>query len=76
MRALSILGTLAMFLVGGGIITHNVSAVHHFVEEHAPAAEPFNTLATWLGDALVGVIVGIIVLSIVQLSKKLFSRKK
>ncbi|MDO4433926.1 MAG: DUF808 domain-containing protein [Alysiella sp.] len=29
MRALSIVGTLAMFLVGGGIFMHNVPSLHH-----------------------------------------------
>ncbi|MCG9698524.1 DUF808 domain-containing protein [Vibrio natriegens] len=32
MRLLTIVGTAAMFLVGGGIIVHNVPAIHHFVE--------------------------------------------
>lgn len=30
MRALSVVGTLAMFLVGGGIFMHNVAWLHHF----------------------------------------------
>ena len=30
MRALSVVGTLAMFMVGGGIFTHNVAWLHHF----------------------------------------------
>ncbi len=32
MRLLTIVGTAAMFLVGGGIVVHNVPAIHHFVE--------------------------------------------
>ncbi|MEX1119217.1 MAG: DUF808 domain-containing protein [Terrimicrobiaceae bacterium] len=35
MRTLSILGTAAMFLVGGGILTHGIPAVHHFIEHMA-----------------------------------------
>ena len=30
MRGLSVVGTLAMFLVGGGIFMHNVAWLHHF----------------------------------------------
>ena len=29
MRSLSFIGTLAMFLVGGGIFVHNVDFIHH-----------------------------------------------
>ena len=32
MRGLSIIGTLAMFLVGGGIITHEATFIHHFLQ--------------------------------------------
>jgi predicted DNA repair protein MutK len=47
MRGLSIAGTAAMFLVGGGIISHELSAVHHLVEyvRHG--------LAPLIGDGLV-----------------------
>jgi uncharacterized protein len=76
MRALSILGTIAMFLVGGGILTHNVPMLHHLIEGLAPRAEPLTTLVTWLGDAIIGILAGIIVLALVQLFKKLFVRKQ
>ncbi|MGH8499161.1 MAG: DUF808 family protein, partial [Methylococcales bacterium] len=76
MRSLSVLGTIAMFLVGGGILVHNVPALHHFIEALAPNTEPLGTLVTWLGDATVGIIAGIAVLLVVLLSKKLFVRKK
>jgi predicted DNA repair protein MutK len=42
MRGLSVAGTAAMFLVGGGIIAHGIPALHHAV--HGSVAE-------WLGDA-------------------------
>lgn len=32
MRVLSIVGTIAMFLVGGGILGHGISAIHHYTE--------------------------------------------
>ena len=34
---MSIAGTAAMFLVGGGILTHNVPALHHAIEAIEPA---------------------------------------
>ena len=76
MKSLSVIGTIAMFLVGGGILTHNVPALHHLIDELAPQAEPLKTIVVWLGDATVGVLVGIVVLSVVQLAKKIFTRKK
>ncbi len=76
MRSLSIIGTIAMFLVGGGILSHNIPVLHHFIEEHAPKTEPMTTLVTWLGDASIGIIAGIVVLAVVQLMKKTLFRKK
>ncbi|HAT8124127.1 DUF808 family protein [Legionella pneumophila serogroup 1] len=32
MKMLSLAGTIAMFLVGGGIITHQIPAIHHYTE--------------------------------------------
>ncbi len=34
MRGLSVVGTLAMFLVGGGIIAHNAGRIHEFLHAH------------------------------------------
>ena len=34
MRSLNVIGTLAMFLVGGGIFVHNLDFIHHFLEQH------------------------------------------
>lgn len=51
-RALGIIGTIAMLLVGGGMFTHNIDAVHHFLESW-PAA---------LANLLIGLAVGGILL--------------
>lgn len=32
MKTLSIVGTIAMFLVGGEIFSHNISFIHHYLE--------------------------------------------
>ncbi len=32
MKMLAVVGTAAMFLVGGGIVVHNVPAIHHLIE--------------------------------------------
>jgi predicted DNA repair protein MutK len=70
MKFLSIAGTAAMFLVGGRILTHNVSlldfAIGAFLP-HGALGVAFGILA----DLVVGVIAGIIVLGVVKLIGKL-----
>ena len=68
MKALSVAGTLAMFLVGGGILTHGLPWLHHGIEALATAAGALplgavlRLLAPLVLDALVGVVVGAAVL--------------
>ena len=52
MKALSIAGTAAMFLVGGGILTHGIPFVHHVAESWAArAATSRNRCDRRAGDA-------------------------
>jgi predicted DNA repair protein MutK len=68
MKALSVAGTAAMFLVGGGILTHGVPALHHGIEVLAeaaarlPAGPLLAALVPSLADAAVGVVAGALVL--------------
>jgi len=75
MKTLSVLGTLAMFLVGGGILVHNVPALHHFVSELGPAQGWLSVLVSSLGNMVVGVIAGAIVLAAVTAFQKLRGAK-
>jgi predicted DNA repair protein MutK len=63
MKALSVAGTAAMFLVGGGILVHGIPALHHFTEEAG-------TLASLALDAAVGIVGGAIVLGAVTLVRR------
>lgn len=72
MKFLSVAGTAAMFLVGGGIITHNVPALHHIIEPYAQGWT--GTLLSMAFDAVVGILLGIVVLGAVLLFKKLRGR--
>lgn len=56
-RVLGFIGTAAMLLVGGGMFVHNIEMVHHLAE----------ALPALLGELLVGVIVGAVVLGVVHL---------
>lgn len=77
MKGLSIAGTAAMFLVGGGILTHGVAPLHHAIEgmAHATSSWPVvgavvSTLAPLIADAIVGVAAGAVVLSALTLGKR------
>ena len=76
MKTLSIAGTAAMFLVGGSILVHSIPAVQNVVQDIAAKTGGMATLMTWVGDAVVGILAGIVVLLAVQLFKKIFVRKK
>ena len=76
MKALSVAGTAAMFLVGGGILTHGVPALHHGIEAVAeaatrlPAGPLLAALTPSLMDAVVGVVAGALVLLLVSAVSK------
>lgn len=82
MKSLSVIGTAAMFLVGGGILTHGVPAVHHWVEqtsEHLAASsgiELMSSAAPVLINGVAGIIAGAIALVVVTLAGKLWKAVK
>jgi uncharacterized protein len=72
MRGLSIVGTAAMFLVGGGILTHGVPVVHHWVETVSAGYSGFVAGLISLGmDAVVGILAGALALAGVTLINRL-----
>ncbi|WP_417567341.1 DUF808 domain-containing protein [Marinobacter sp.] len=66
MKTLSVLGTLAMFLVGGGILTHGFTpiydAIHHFAEGFSGMVA---TLIPTVGNGLFGVLAGAILVALI-----------
>ncbi len=69
MKGLSIAGTAAMFLVGGGILVHGIPALHHWIEhllhplDELESLQPvLSVIAGMTMDALVGVVIGVVVL--------------
>ena len=75
MKFLSIAGTLAMFLVGGGILVHGIDFLHHEVEDLAHLTGIFESITTMLLNALVGLVVGVIVVAIVTMIGKVRGNK-
>ncbi|MCK7593874.1 DUF808 domain-containing protein [Pseudomarimonas salicorniae] len=75
MKFLSVAGTAAMFLVGGGILVHGIPFLHHLLE---PVMAAFGALG-WLGEmlfsAVVGILAGIVVLALVKAIAALRGKK-
>ena len=74
MKLLSIAGTIAMFLVGGGILVHGIAPLHHFVQGIASKAGGASGLVSTLGDGLAGLVAGGLIVLIVTPIMKLFKK--
>ncbi|WP_432722707.1 DUF808 domain-containing protein [Jeongeupia wiesaeckerbachi] len=70
MKALTVVGTAAMFLVGGGILAHGLPVVHHAIEAAAAASGPAGFIVPTLLNGLFGVVAGAIVLGAVAVFAK------
>ncbi|CCJ92086.1 DUF808 domain-containing protein [Cronobacter turicensis] len=72
MKALSILGTVAMFLVGGGIVVHGIAPLHHAIEHWAQGLGGIGAavMPTVL-NLVLGFIIGALVLAVVSLIGRL-----
>jgi len=83
MKGLSIAGTAAMFLVGGGILTHGIPALHHAIEglAHGAGEVPglgglLRALTPPLADAVVGILAGAVTLLVVLAGQRVLRRGK
>ena len=77
MKALSVAGTAAMFLVGGGILTHGIAPLHHAIETLLHGSGGLvQLLLSSLLDALVGIAAGALVLGGVTAAKRLLRRRQ
>lgn len=76
MKTLSVVGTAAMFLVGGGILVHGLPPLHHGVEQLAAAlAQPLRGVAALVLDILCGIAAGAIVLGAVTLVQRVMRKR-
>lgn len=72
MKVLSVVGTLAMFLVGGGIVVHGIAPLHHAVESIAQGNSALiATLLPMLANLVLGFLIGAVVLSAVKVVARL-----
>lgn len=80
MKTLAIVGTAAMFLVGGGILVHSIPAIHHVVQDMVEwLSHQIGAVAQMLGpillEGLTGVIAGALVLLVVTAISKLIKSR-
>ena len=78
MKTLSVVGTAAMFMVGGGILTHGLSVVHHWIEDSAERAADLPYIGTVLDGLLptllnagFGVAAGALLVGVITLAGRL-----
>lgn len=83
MKLLSVVGTAAMFLVGGGILTHGWPLLHHFIEDIAHSIGRIGGIGFILEkitptilDGVVGVLAGLIIVGVVTVFGRLFKKDK
>ncbi len=65
-RVLGIIGTIAMLLVGGGMFTHNIPAVHHALE----------FMPGLLATLLCGLVVGAAILGVQLVFQRILPKKE
>jgi uncharacterized protein len=77
MKTLSVVGTIAMFLVGGSIISHGIPFLHHSAEALTKWATPMlgqgfaGFLIPTITDGIIGLFVGAVIVGIVTTVNKL-----
>ena len=83
MKGLSVAGTAAMFLVGGGILAHGIPPVGRAIEAlagHALAAPGIGAAlrlaAVLAGDAIVGIAAGALAVAATALAKRALRRRE
>jgi hypothetical protein len=70
MKALAVIGTAAMFMVGGGILTHGIPPVHHAIAQAAEASGMLGGVVSLGLDVLFGIAGGILALLGVKIFDK------
>ncbi|MCW5633319.1 MAG: DUF808 domain-containing protein [Rubrivivax sp.] len=72
MKALSVAGTAAMFLVGGGIVVHGVPPLHHAIEALTGGlGGAYGLLVSMLADGLIGIAIGAVLVAAWMLVQRL-----
>ncbi|TDE07154.1 DUF808 domain-containing protein [Flavobacterium sandaracinum] len=65
-KSLSVIGTIALILVSGGIFVHNIDFLHNILPQ----------IPSIIVEFMVGLVIGLLVLGIVNLFKKIFIKQQ
>ena len=76
MKTLAIVGTVAMFLVGGGILTHSIDFLHVITDWFTGLIPDATLVMSILADGVVGIAAGVIVAITVTLASQLRNKKR
>jgi predicted DNA repair protein MutK len=76
MKALAVIGTAAMFMVGGGILTHGIPPVHHAIAQAAESSGMAGGVVGLALDVLFGIAGGTLALLGVKAIDKLRGKKE
>lgn len=78
MKSLTVIGTIAMFMVGGGILTHGIHAMHDLIQNVAQGGADLPLVGGVIAavvpsvlDMLFGIVAGALVLVVVNVAEKL-----
>lgn len=81
MKGLAVVGTVAMFLVGGGIISHGIPVLHHLIEGAEAKIGMLPAVGSVLGALTptlmnlgIGLLTGALAVAVMTLGQKLFSK--
>ncbi len=81
MKTLSVVGTIAMFLVGGGIIAHGIPLIYHWIEHLGELMSGISVIGPFaaaivplLFNALIGILAGSAVLAVHNLARKAMNK--
>ena len=76
MRALTVIGTAAMFLVGGGILAHGIPPLHHGIEQFAANFGVLGGIVALVLDMATGIVGGGLALLATGLATRLVKTLK
>ncbi|WP_425915433.1 DUF808 domain-containing protein [Acinetobacter sp. TSRC1-2] len=83
MKTLTIVGTIAMFLVGGGIITHAIPQLHHFTEDSVDQIQHIPTIGNIIGSLtptlinfVIGFVAGLLVFVVIATIQKFWPKSQ
>lgn len=76
MKTLAVVGTIAMFLVGGGILTHGIPAVYQAIHQLAETLSGVPAvIVTTLGDGVFGLLAGAVLVAVITPIVKFWEKR-